>query len=180
MPFRKLNKSYRLYRVAQVLLIAHHILCILIGVSGFVFIPSPTIERAVGSPFVDWIWSAIFVLFGSFALYARIKHKPNAENWAIGSIAVSRGIWATTIIVSVLQREMYGGLQIGLALLASTLFMLSWSSFTFVWVKSGLISMQQQETHPDDLIEERMVETIRTVLEEETQKQRVEAQEREV
>jgi hypothetical protein len=162
----------RLYRIAWVVLIAHHVACVLVGLAGFIFETSPSIERTFGNALLENVWSSIFVLFGLLALLARLKAKVMAEMWAIGAIALARGLWCGVIIASAVTRDATSGVQVGLALGATAMFMTAWALFTIVWNRTGLLVISGSGKYPTEMIREQLLSIARQTAREEAERNR--------
>lgn len=167
---RHVGTSAKLYRVAWVILISHHLMSMIVGISGFVFEPSPSIERTTGNIVVGWLWSSIFVIFGALALLARLREKVTAEMWAIGSIALARLLWCVTILVSAYYRQVFSGVQVGLALGATSMFMTAWALFTIVWVRTGLIVIAGNGRFPVELLQDQLKSIAKQAAKEERER----------
>lgn len=129
------NKGYKL---SYGIMTFHHVIVIAAGFAGFIIAPSPAVATVVGGSAAAWLWSGVFVLFGTTALISRLFRRARAEVVSVLTIAAARVLWSGILVWSVAAGLTHpGSLQIALILLAGAVFLLGWSLTTLAWL-SGI------------------------------------------
>lgn len=142
------------YRLAWLLLLAHHGIAILVGVAGLVSAPTPSIDATLeGSGWLTTVglgmWSGGYILFGGIGIVARLKRRIIVETFAICGVAGLRIIWSGAIIVASTTIPGPGGnLQSALSIFAGAVFMLGAAAAQVAWLhdhpKPAIIELRDQ------------------------------------
>lgn len=137
----------RAYIAGYIMGVLHHVFCILAGIAGFLGAASVALLQASGYG-VAWLWSGIFVLFGTLGLVARFARRASAEGIAVLVIAVGRIIWAAVILVEIAQGRMsQGSVQIALLMASGAFFLAGWSITVFVWMSGTPLPSKRTQTY---------------------------------
>lgn len=130
----------RAYVLGWLVVVLHHICVIVAGIVGLTGAPSPAVIAVVGGSIATYLWSGVFIAFGTFALLARLTRRVRAEAVAVLSIAAARLLWSGIIFYTVdNDTSPAGSSQVAWLMVAGALFLVGWSLTVLTWLSGAPI-----------------------------------------